>query len=212
MNKNIIITGSNGFVGNKILQSLVKFNFNIYAFQRKKSIYTSKRITVVKYNLNDEVDDIFFEKSDFLIHCAYTPLLKKNQQDLNLIGSKKLFDKCRQYNVKIIFISTVSAQIEINSRYSKSKIDIEDCLDIKKDCILKLGLVFGNGGLFNNISNFLKLSPIIPVFDNGEQNLQFICIRDVTKVIINLINNFKPNSYVIVKNEGIKMINQSDHK
>jgi nucleoside-diphosphate-sugar epimerase len=79
---NIYITGSSGFIGSKLLNQLVKENYNITRIIRSKKnikkkvkfiyldIYSSSYIDNVNYFLNK----IRFDKNDLLIHLAWKNL------------------------------------------------------------------------------------------------------------------------------------------
>lgn len=206
MTKKIIITGTSGYVGKALLEHFSSLeNYFIYAFQRKIPKETTKNVSYVEYHLEKELNDSDFKDIDILIHCAYKPLLSNNEEDINFSGIKKLIEKCRTHNIKIIFLSTVSAQEHITSRYAVSKMNIEKLLDIQKDVVLKLGLVIGNGGLFMKMFSFIKKIPFVPIFDNGVQKLQYISLIDVCKICSLIIDDFKVGNYVIVKNETLTM-------
>jgi nucleoside-diphosphate-sugar epimerase len=207
MSQKVIITGSSGYLGLNLMNFLLDRDLYVYAFQRKKLNLKHKNLEFIQYDLESELEDTPFIEADFLFHTAFKSLLTRKEKDVNFSGTKKLLQKCRQFNVKIIFFSTVSAQEEIPSRYAKSKIKIENLLDIQKDIILKLGLVIGNGGLFLKMYSFIKKSSLIPIFDNGKQALQYISLMDVCETCFETIHHFNPGIYVIVKGDTILMRN-----
>lgn len=202
--KKIIITGASGYIGKELTSFLSNNGYFIYAFQRTNTIDNHPKIEYVNYILNsDDLNSHYFENSDYLIHTAYQPLLSKKEEDVNFLGTKKLLEKCRKHNVKFIFMSTVSAQESVTSRYSKSKLKVESILNTEKDLILKIGLVIGNGGLFLRMFKFIKKSPIIPIFDSGKQQIQYICLSNITNLCLASITNFIPGNYVIVSKSSI---------
>jgi nucleoside-diphosphate-sugar epimerase len=204
--KKVIITGTSGFIGNFLMNYLLDEGHSVYAFQREKRLSDKANLKYIAYDLNDDLNSTCFKDSDVLIHCAYKPLLTKNEKDLNYSGAQKIIELCRKYGVKIIFLSTVSAQEHISSRYGQSKLAIEGILNIETDIILNLGLVIGNGGLFSTMFNFIKKSFFIPVFNGGRQEVQFIEVNDIGRVISHVLNEFSPGKYILVKEEPLSII------
>ena len=133
---NILITGSNGFIGRNLKFSLLEKNFNIFEFNRND-------------NLN-KLENLI-EKSDIIFHLAgenrpkETKLFKVNNIELtNKICS--ILNE-RKKKLKIIFTSTT--QIKKNNPYAKSKLECEKILiKYKKQTnnsisILRLPNVYG---------------------------------------------------------------------
>ncbi len=200
----IIITGSSGFIGRELALYLSQENYNIYAFQRKPLKEKFPNIQFVPYSLSTKIEDHYFQEADILIHTAYQKLNPK-EDDVNYSGTKIILKKCRQYQVKFIFLSTVSAQKNIPSRYAISKLNIENLLDKNQDTILKLGLVIGNNGLFFSMYTIIKKLKIVPIFDNGKQHVQYISITDVTSICKYVIEQNSTGSYVITHHDTILM-------
>lgn len=199
----IIITGSSGFIGSELILFLEKQGHEIYAFQRSKKELSNLNIQFVEYDLNSDLDNSVFETADFCIHTAYSKDIS-NKNNINISGSIKLIKKCREHEVKFIFLSSLSAQKSITSLYSISKQNIENQINKSDAVILKLGLVIGEGGLFKGIYDFIKKSPFVPIFDGGKQQIQYISIEDVKNVLNLMISNFQVGEFVIIHETSIQ--------
>lgn len=115
--KNILITGSSGFLGEELVNYFSEEN-KIYALDKalplefKKNYLNIKKITC---DIRDKVtlNKIFNEnKIDTIIHCAAEILDEKDPKEVwrtNYDGTKNLLDFAEQYSVeKFIFTSTFS--------------------------------------------------------------------------------------------------------
>ena len=112
--KNILITGSSGFLGEELVNYFSEEN-KIYALDKalplefKKNYLNIKKITC---DIRDKVtlNKIFNEnKIDTIIHCAAEILDEKDPKEVwrtNYDGTKNLLDFAEQYSVeKFIFTS-----------------------------------------------------------------------------------------------------------
>ncbi len=77
---NILVTGSTGFIGNYVVEELLKYNFDVIAsgIRLKKEIHPDwlDKVTYIKADLNESRKDwfSFFEKPDMLIHLSWEGL------------------------------------------------------------------------------------------------------------------------------------------
>jgi len=117
-NKNILITGANGFVGSNIIKVLIKQKYKVYALVRKTSDLTflepvKQKIKLVYGDVRDKdsLRDIF-KKINLVIHAAaYTSDWGRYKlfYDVNVTGTKNICELALEYGVKhLIHISTIS--------------------------------------------------------------------------------------------------------
>ncbi|MCW1387324.1 NAD-dependent epimerase/dehydratase family protein [Acinetobacter pittii] len=67
---NILITGSNGFLGQYLCQFLADKKYSILAQTRKVQKFSHPNITNINFDLNDKLDDIDLSQIAVIIHCA----------------------------------------------------------------------------------------------------------------------------------------------
>ena len=101
--KNLLLTGSNGFIGKNVIKKLDSFNdFNITKIE--KNFYESK-------NWKKEIDTVI-KNTDFILHIgADSNTMNKDVQDVmyhNYYLSKFIFDKGKKYNKSIVFSSSAA--------------------------------------------------------------------------------------------------------
>ena len=141
--KNILVTGSEGFVGSSLRLHLEKLKYNIYTLDR----LDISRENYLCYDLKDEFNEIFESKIrsfniDVVIHLAAAKgdfrLSDKDFHDDNVIatnGLRNIIEKCEIHNV--IHYSTVSvyghnnllkdesAELKPNNPYGVTKLESE---------------------------------------------------------------------------------------
>ena len=119
--KNLLITGSNGYIGSNFINYLRKINYD------KLKIHTINRSGIANYNidlanynsLNNALSEI---KPDYILHLAAFVNPKKNEENVekskndNFIATKNLVDLSRAYDAKFIFTSTDKVYDGINPK------------------------------------------------------------------------------------------------
>jgi len=112
---NILVTGSNGFIGKHIVSALKDNNYNVFEFD----------INNTDTELNNSV-----EQADYIIHLAgiNRPLTVQEFYDGNTNFTKKLCDIIKSKNRIIPIIVSSSIQATLDNDYGKSKKMAEDLL------------------------------------------------------------------------------------
>jgi nucleoside-diphosphate-sugar epimerase len=200
---NILLTGSNGFLGKTLLKYLSKENL-IFTLNRNNSDYN--------YDLSNEVPN-FKNKFDIVIHAAgkahFVPknraqgmLFEKN----NITGTVNLLNGFNNDNLpqKFVFISSVSVYgrksgveiteedtLEATDYYGLSKVKCEQI--IKDWCsknnisltILRLPLVVGQNPP-GNLSNMIRAIKSGKYFNigNGEARKSMVLADDIAKYLL----------------------------
>lgn len=178
--KKIIITGASGFIGSHLVTHFAQRGWKVTALVRAFPETSAANVIYVKYNLQEQLAEGAFAGADYLVHCAFI----KNDIEMNVEGTKKLLGMSRKNNLKKnIFISSFSAGKDALSMYGKQKYEVEELFNSKQDCIVRAGVVIGNGGLFKQVSDHIRKGKMIPLVDGGKQPLQTIYIDDLVRVI-----------------------------
>jgi len=183
---NIVITGANGFIGSYLGKTLQHAGYNTIAVVRSSepeegfnSFYYSQ--------LGEPISGLFEnEKCDCIIHCANAK--GRDDYELNVAGTEIWAEQGRKNGVKSqIFLSSISALQENPSSYGKSKRDTEKWFMKNDQLIIRLGMVIGNGGIFDNMKKSLKKYPIIPLLDNGSTPVYYTGVQRVCDIVKLLI-------------------------
>lgn len=151
MRTKILITGSNGFLGQYLCQSLTEKNYSILAQTRKFQAFVPSNINNINFDLNDNLDNVDLSQVEVIIHCAgrahvmnetaVSPLEAYRQT--NVQGTLNLAKKAVQSGIKrFIYMSSIkvngeqtttqlfkpSDAVNTNDPYGLSKYEAEQAL------------------------------------------------------------------------------------
>ena len=162
---NILITGSNGFLGQYLCQHLAEQSYSILAQTRKPQKFTHSAVTNINFDLNDDLDNIDLSQVDVIAHCAgrahvmnetaTSPLDAYRQT--NVQGTLNLAKKAVQSGVKrFIYLSSIKVNGEetretpfkpddlfkSNDPYGVSKYEAEqELLELAKNAKLEVVII-----------------------------------------------------------------------
>lgn len=181
----IAITGANGFIGAHLTDHFLAKGWHVRALMRTERLEPRPGLVIQPFDLTSPKPFPDLAGCNALIHCAY---VKKQSDDqagnINLDGTRQLYEHAKRAGVKkFIFLSSLSAHEQAVSDYGKTKLAIERMLDPQTDLILKPGLVLGHGGLFGGILLMIRILPVLPLVDGGNQRLQAIDIEDLAACV-----------------------------
>ena len=199
MDKTIVVTGANGFIGRYLTEYFSKRNYKVIALIHRAYKAALPGVDYRLFELDSFAGDVIPENTIAVIHAAYIPYRKGNNSDeRNLRATKRLLEFSRKKNVgKFVFLSSFSAMPDALSHYGQSKYRQEQLFDISKDLILRPALVRGEGGLFRNIEKVIEKSGIIPLPGGGKQPVQLVDIDVLAKVIESSIEKDISGAYNI---------------
>ena len=117
----VLITGSNGFLGQYLAQFLAKKNYSILAQTRKAQTFFHPNIVNINFDLNDNLANIDLRQVDVIVHCAgrahvmhetaTSPL--ETYRQTNVQGTLNLAQKAVENGVKrFIYLSSIKVNGE----------------------------------------------------------------------------------------------------
>ena len=165
MQTKILITGSNGFLGQYLCQFLAEQNYSILAQTRKAQTFAHLSISNINFDLNDNLHNIDLSQVEVIIHCAgrahimnetsTSPLDAYRQT--NVQGTLNLAKKAVQSGVKrFIYLSSIKVNGEetretpfkpddlfkSNDPYGVSKYEAEqELLELAKNAKLEVVII-----------------------------------------------------------------------
>jgi nucleoside-diphosphate-sugar epimerase len=203
----VIITGANGFIGSHLVKHFQQKNWKVLALVHNLPSTKLSDVEYFQYDLANQIDETPFTKANYLIHCAYIKYdisSKVDSNQININGTKQLISLSKKYSLtQNIFLSSMSAQAQAESNYGKQKFTLEKFFTGKNDLVIRPGLVLGSGGLFGQMSEFLKKNPFIPLIDGGKQPLQTVSIDDLVKAIDIGIEKKLSGNYTIAETNAV---------
>ncbi len=229
---NILLTGSTGFIGSNILQSLLKNN-RVYIILRKqkKNRYQFKRnIKILKFKnyneLNRRLENI---RVDTVIHSATYYVKKHSIQDVkklaesNILLGNIILENIHKMKVKkFINFSTVwedsdkiNSFINLYAAYKKGFSSILGYYKKKLPKIkfyeLMLSDTFGKNDqrpkIINTLKKNYKIGKITKIISKNLY-LNLLNIEDIVHAVnIILKKKIKPNRYVLKSTKNLKIFN-----
>lgn len=176
----ILITGSKGFIGSRILANLTGLN----------------AVEIIEFNQNDDISTLqqTIPACDIVIHLAAVmrPTDKTLFKTVNEDLTKTIVDLVSANNKKMIFSSSIMA--ELDTDYGRSKKSGEAMLATLGDqgATFRLNNVFGPNASPDTVipifcHNISRSEPI-SILEN--RDIEFIHIDDVANSFTDAVNNF----------------------
>ena len=204
---NVTIFGGTGFLGRYIVNRLSKLGYiiNIVTRTPNEAIYlkTSGNVGQVKLtegsfsNLNNFTS--LFKTSDIIINCVGI-LNEEGDQTFKKLHTdipEKLAILAKKSGVKkFIHISSIGANPNSDSKYSKSKgiAEVKILKAFPEAVILRPSIVFGSEDQFFNLfSQISCISPILPIV-GGKTKFQPVYVDDIAKMVVGVLQIESPNT------------------
>lgn len=227
--KNILITGSDGFIGSNLISELEKKKkYFLFALTKKRK-KDKPKVKFINKQISGNLDEVF-KKVDLIIHCASKGVYGKGTQKeifkTNYSESLKFFDKAFKNGCKNWIILGSSAEYgyiknkslsAINTKpnpvnaYGKSKVLFLNNLKKKsyiKNCkvlYLRIFHVYGknepSGRLYTDLIKAIRDSRDFEM-SSGKEYRDFINVDDVCKMIIKSFSIFQNKNFFIIKHIG----------
>ena len=227
MRKNkILITGSSGFLGSHIVDTLEGLGHDVTLFDSVPSPYKKSNQKEIIGNILS-TDDIKKAVSDcdqifhFAAQADIDPLSRSPKETIetNVIGTQNLLEaavrnKCKRF----IFASTIYVYSELGSFYRVSKQACEKIIEEYQRLyslpytILRFGSLYGpRANKFNAVQNFLlsaiKNKKIIRNGD-GDELREYIHVKDASRLaVLATKSQYKNKHLIITGNQQIKVKN-----
>ena len=199
------ITGARGFIGRHAVRHLAALGHEVHAYQRGPAVGVvpdaaaeavsdeaagpgaapAPGVVIHRFEMPQWIEPHDFDQLDVLIHAAvaeYGPA-HRDADEINRRGTARLIEIARERGTRLIFLSTLSAHDRARSHYGRNKLELERMFDPARDCVLRLGLVLGDGGLFGGMVDVIRGAAVIPLPDGGRQPIQTLDLEDLLSVL-----------------------------
>lgn len=229
---NIVVTGSNGFIGMHVVETLCKKGYYIIGIDRlfptrKSDAYTWIRTDLSQSNISPILEE---NKVDIVVHCAavvpksFEGIDAKEAGRLNTIIDRNLISACAIKQVRLVYFSSMSvygladklctedSDLRPENPYSiaKAKSETEIASSLKDFVILRISAPYGKGSkiktvLYTFIERALSNQNLY-YYGSGKRQQDFIAAEDVANSVPAAIS-YKGDSSVfnIASGEPISM-------
>jgi predicted dehydrogenase/nucleoside-diphosphate-sugar epimerase len=188
----VLVTGSTGFIGRRLLEHLLGAGHEVVAAVRRPAPELDpERVRVVEVRLDDrEGLTRALGGCEAVVHLAVATgaTTERAAYDVNVVGTEHLLEAARQAGVRrFVFASTISATRERMGPYGRTKRLAEARVAASgiPFCTLRPSLVYGGReGLVANLTAYLIGLPLIPVMGDGRIELDPIHVDDVCAAML----------------------------
>ena len=225
MNYNkVLVTGSSGFLGSHVADTLEEQGFSVVLFDTISSRYKSKTHEEFIGDILKPGDiDKAMEGCNAVYHFAAQADIKASSDKptrtvkANIIGTQNVLEAARKHQVnRFMFASTIYVYSELGSFYRVSKQACEKIIEEYQRefdldyTILRFGSLYGpRANEFNAIHDFLiqalKNKKIIRRGD-GKEIREYIHVKDAARLSIDSLNEKYKNKHLIISgNQQIRV-------
>jgi len=217
MKKNkILVTGSSGFIGSHVADTLEEQGYHVILFDAVPSPYKTKtQKEYVGDILNPDDIAIAVKGCDVVYHFAAQADIGESCSDprktimANIIGTINVLEAARKHKVnRFLFASTIYVYSELGSFYRVSKQACEKIIEEYHNefdldfNILRFGSLYGpRANQFNSINDFLlqalKYKKIVRRGD-GEEIREYIHVKDAAQLSVDALDNRYKNKHLII--------------
>ena len=227
MNKRILITGEQGFIGSRLFRELKRLGNSVYGFDLENGYDTRRR---------EDMDKVFESfKPDLVIHLAALTGVKGGEANphgyvtTNIVGTKNIVDACHKYNVEdIIFFSSSSVLGDTkdakDEKAAYNPISIYGSSKVAGEAIMKnSGLnyvivrpftVYGPQGRGDMVVykwiNAIMAGEGITVFGDGDTSRGYTHVRDIISGVVAIIGSFDKCTSQIINIGGAEEVMMRD--
>ncbi|MBY5705199.1 NAD(P)-dependent oxidoreductase [Rhizobium leguminosarum] len=160
----LIITGSTGYIGARLVAMARERGFDVVELGRRP---------VAAWRIGDEPAASDLEGAVGLVHLAHswaTSPEAAEEENVNISGTLKLAEAAKAAGVpRFVFASSTSSRMEALNVYGRTKFRIEEHLAASKAApivrIARIGLVYGGPrtAMYGLMAKLAALSPILPM-------------------------------------------------
>lgn len=215
----ILIIGSGGFLGTKVVDELNRYNYKLTLFDKSKIKNNSNKNQIITSDINNlnqlkkaiRGQDIVYNFAGFsdLSSSKFKAKETVNENILNLVN---ILDECVKNKVKkFMYASTIYVDSDKGFFYKCSKKAAEDYITEYKKIynldytIFRYGSLYGPGSDFNNglyklVKNILK-KKIVKFNGSKESQREYIHVTDAARASVELLNKNYNNQKIIISGQ-----------
>ena len=211
--KKVLIFGSSGFLGKKVLKLVSEKEYNIDTVDLEPSNFSKNNISHHEMDVIEFINMKNYDLSeyDYIIDLATVLPFKNNKKrlmDKNIFSVQEVIKSQFDENVFFIYVSSsgtygIPEENPIRPStnqtpldlYGNSKLEAEKLLlnnkNINNLAIVRPKAILGEsrGGVFEIFFKLIKKGIPVPVTNNANQIMQFVDVNDVARVVEHIMEN-----------------------
>ena len=186
--KTVLITGAGGFIAGHLAVLLKQKGHRVIGVSRStvRNAEFDKTHTAA---LGETLEPVLSERPiDAIVHCANHT--GADEYETNVVGTGRWFDEAKTHGVGLqILMSSLSAHADAASEYGRSKFALEQKFRSSGEVSFRMGLVVGNGGMFERMKASQRRLPIVPLLDNGSPRVYVLGIHALCEMLYRCIES-----------------------
>ncbi len=182
MTGTVLITGASGFIGRHLARRLAADGLRVVGVSRGGAPIQHCD-AVYRAALGDSLAPMFeHEDVTAVIHCANHA--GRDELAINVNGTRRWLEEAEAAGASLqVLMSSLSAREDAVTDYGRAKSELERLFTAAGGVAFRLGVVIGNGGMFERITHSLARLPLVPLLDNGTGRIYFLGIDFLGRVI-----------------------------
>jgi uncharacterized protein YbjT (DUF2867 family) len=182
----IFVTGATGFTGSRVVPLLLKSGYAVRCLYRASSDRSSLADPKIEWVLGDVSD------SQSLTSATQGTDALVNIASLGFGHADSIISAATKAGIKrAVFISTTAIFTQLNAGSKKVRVAAELAVETSglKYTILRPTMIYGNARDRNmwRLIRFMRLSPIVPIFGDGDYLQQPIHVDDVAQAMVSCL-------------------------
>jgi len=183
----IFVTGAPGFTGSRVVPLLLKSGYEVRCLYRASSNRSSLSGLNIEWALGDVSDSqslsTVMQGADTLINVA----------SLGFGHADSIVSAAKNAGIqRAVFISTTAIFTQLNAPSKKIRVAAELAIETSglKYTILRPTMIYGSPRDRNmwRLIRFMRVSPIVPIFGDGEYLQQPIYVDDVAQAMVSCLS------------------------
>ncbi len=189
---NVLVTGANGYIGSRLIPTLLNKGHRVYAFVRSFSQRIDPRVTVIKgdfskgqVELPDDIDTAYF-----LVHSMNQSSKGFDEKDRQI--AKNFVVSIEKTSCKQVIYLSGLVNDRCLSKHLSSRLEVENILAKSKVQLttLRAGIVIGAGSAsFEIIRDLVEKLPIMIAPKWVKSRCQPIAITDVIAYLVDVLGH-----------------------
>lgn len=184
----VFVTGGTGFTGSHVVPLLLKNGYEVrclYRLESDRSVLPDPKIEWVLGDLSDaQALSASMRGTDALVNIA----------SLGFGHADSILRAATEAGIsRAIFVSTTAIFTQLNARSKNTRLAAEESIQTSglKYTILRPTMIFGSPRDRNmwRLIRFMRYSPVVPVFGDGNSLQQPIYVGDVAQAIVSCLCN-----------------------
>ena len=184
----VLVTGGTGFTGARVVPLLVENGYSVRCFVRPTSDRSALPSSEIEWAIGDLADTRALTDAlrgeDALVNIA----------SLGFGNADSILRAAHEAGIqRAIFISTTAIFTQLNARSKQARMEAERLIQASRlqYTILRPTMIYGSRRDRNmwRLIQFIRFSPVVPVFGDGDSLQQPIYVDDVAQAVLRCLQS-----------------------